>query len=170
MPRRGGGKPFGKGRPGGQRPAWRDRETAGDGPVILYGWHTVTMALQNRQRRIRKLFLTENAARRLAEENIETRVTPEMVRPSQIDEDPAHDLGGCSEEMRPVLPVGTLGIHQMKVGLVHQRRGLERMSPTLVPHVPAGNTAKLVVDQGRQAIERRLVAATPRADEGGNLD
>src|ERR1700755_3065036 len=84
-PFRRGGKSFGKGRPGAARPAWRDREAAGDGPVILYGWHTVTMALQNRQRRIRKLFVTENAARRLTEENIETRVTPEMVRPSQID-------------------------------------------------------------------------------------
>ena len=63
------------------RPAWRDRESASDGPVILYGWHTVTMALQNRQRRIRKLLLTENAARRLTEENIDTRVTPEIVRP-----------------------------------------------------------------------------------------
>jgi len=84
-PFRRGGKPFGKGRPGSQRPAWRDREAAGDGPVILYGWHTVTMALQNRQRRIQKLFVTENAARRLTEENIETRVTPEMVRPAQID-------------------------------------------------------------------------------------
>src|ERR1700750_421545 len=81
-PRRGGGKPFGKGRPGGPRPG---REGTSDGPVILYGWHTVTMALQNRQRRIRRLFVTENAARRLTEENIETRVTPEMVRPSQID-------------------------------------------------------------------------------------
>src|ERR1700755_1890873 len=84
-PFRRGSKPFGKGRPGGQRPAWRDREGASDGPGILYGWHTVTLALQNRQRRIRKLFVTENAARRLAEENIDTRVTPEMVRPSQID-------------------------------------------------------------------------------------
>ena len=84
--RRGGGKPFGKGRPGGPRPAWRDRDTDGDGPVILYGWHTVTLALQNRQRRIQKLFLTENAARRLAEEKIETRVTPEIVRPGQIDQ------------------------------------------------------------------------------------
>src|ERR1700744_1984351 len=84
-PFRRGGKPFGKGRPGGQRPAWRDREGASDGPVILYGWHTVTMALQNRQRRIRKLFVTENAARRLADEDIETRVTAGMVRPSQID-------------------------------------------------------------------------------------
>src|ERR1700751_2625555 len=84
-PFRRGGKSFGKGRPGSQRPAWRDRDAGNDGPVILYGWHTVTMALQNRQRRIRKLFVTENAARRLAEENIETRVAPEMVRPSQID-------------------------------------------------------------------------------------
>src|SRR5215475_13431522 len=84
-PRRGGGKPFGKGRPGAPRPAWRDRGGGHDGPVILYGWHTVTMALQNRERRIRKLFVTENAARRLAEEKIETRVTPEMVRPAEID-------------------------------------------------------------------------------------
>ena len=64
-----------------------------------------------------------------------------VVRSSQIDEDPAHDLGRCSEEMRPVLPVGTLGIHQMKVGLVHQGGGLESMTPTLVPHVPPGDTA-----------------------------
>jgi 23S rRNA (guanosine2251-2'-O)-methyltransferase len=82
--RRGGGKPFGKG--AGRRPAWRDREANPDGPAILYGWHTVTMALANPQRRIRKLLLTENAARRLAEENIDTRVAPELVRPSQIDQ------------------------------------------------------------------------------------
>ena len=72
--------------------------------------------------------------------------------------------------MCTILPVGTLGIHEMKVGLVHQRRGLERMPPTLVPHMPARNTAELVVDQGRQAIQRRLIAAAPRPDEGGNLD
>src|SRR6201987_4120880 len=83
-PFRRGGKSFGKGRPGSQRPAWRDRDAASDGPVILYGWHTVTMALQNRQRRIRKLYVTENAARRLAEEKIDTRVPPEIVRPIQI--------------------------------------------------------------------------------------
>ena len=79
------GKSFDKGRPAGSRPAWRERESGLDGPVILYGWHTVTMALQNPKRRIRKLLLTENAARRLAEDNIDSRVTPEMVRPNQID-------------------------------------------------------------------------------------
>jgi 23S rRNA (guanosine2251-2'-O)-methyltransferase len=46
----------------------------------------VTAALANPRRRIRKLLLTENAARRLADENIETRLTPEIVRPSAIDQ------------------------------------------------------------------------------------
>jgi 23S rRNA (guanosine2251-2'-O)-methyltransferase len=65
---------------------WRGREGAADDTVILYGWHTVTAALANPQRRIRKLFLTENAARRLGEEKIDTRVEPEIVRPNVIDQ------------------------------------------------------------------------------------
>ncbi len=84
--RRGAGKPFEKGRKSGGRPVWRDRDASPDGPVILYGWHTVSAALANPQRTIRKLFLTENAARRLAEENIDPRVAPEIVRPNAIDQ------------------------------------------------------------------------------------
>lgn len=82
---RGGPKPFNKPGKSAGRPAWRDRDSGPDGPVILYGWHTVSMALANPERQIRKLTLTENAARRLADENIETRVTPEIVRPQEID-------------------------------------------------------------------------------------
>jgi 23S rRNA (guanosine2251-2'-O)-methyltransferase len=86
-------RPAGKG-PGNRRGperrgGWRDRETRGDAPVILYGWHTVTAALANPQRRLRKLLLTENAARRLADGNIATGIAPEIVRPSVID----HELG-----------------------------------------------------------------------------
>jgi 23S rRNA (guanosine2251-2'-O)-methyltransferase len=84
--RRGGGKPFERGRKSPGRPAWRDREPNPDGPAILYGWHTVSAALANPQRHIRKLLLTENAARRLADENIDTKVTPEIVRPNLIDQ------------------------------------------------------------------------------------
>jgi 23S rRNA (guanosine2251-2'-O)-methyltransferase len=96
------GKPFDKDRPwagkggakgggrggfqAGRAPGRRDREAGADGPAILYGWHSVTMALANPKRRIRKLLLTENAARRLTEEGIQTRVTPELVRPGQIDQ------------------------------------------------------------------------------------
>ncbi|SPP94633.1 23S rRNA (guanosine(2251)-2'-O)-methyltransferase RlmB [Bradyrhizobium vignae] len=82
---RGGAKPFSRPGKSPGRPAWRERDSQADGPVILYGWHTVTMALANPRRRIRKLTLTENAARRLAEENIQIRVTPEIVRPQEID-------------------------------------------------------------------------------------
>src|ERR1700710_2858719 len=83
--RRSGGKPFEKGRKPPARPDRRDRGGDADGPVILYGWHTVAAALANPERQIRKLFLTENAARRLADENIDARVPPEIVRPNTID-------------------------------------------------------------------------------------
>jgi len=45
----------------------------------------VTMALQNPQRRFRKLILTENAARRLTGDGIKIRIAPEIVRPNEID-------------------------------------------------------------------------------------
>jgi 23S rRNA (guanosine2251-2'-O)-methyltransferase len=83
--RRDGGKPFEKGRKFARPAGHRGRESGSDGPAILYGWHTVSAALANPERRIRKLLLTENAAKRLADENIDIRVTPEIVRPSAID-------------------------------------------------------------------------------------
>jgi len=52
--------------------------------VVMYGWHTVTAALRNPARRVRKLLATENAARRLADEDFIVR--PEVVRPGAIAE------------------------------------------------------------------------------------
>ena len=57
-----------------------------DGPVVMYGWHTVTAALQNPARRHRKLLATENAARRLSVEGVKSTIEPEVVRPSAIAE------------------------------------------------------------------------------------
>jgi 23S rRNA (guanosine2251-2'-O)-methyltransferase len=85
-PGKGFQKGFDKGKGGGRRPDRREREVDADAPAILYGWHTVAAALANPQRRIRTLMVTENAARRLADEQIDTRVTPEIVRPSLIDQ------------------------------------------------------------------------------------
>ena len=55
-----------------------------DDVATLYGWHTVKAALENPARRPRKLLATENAARRLAEENVPLAIAPEIVRPGAI--------------------------------------------------------------------------------------
>jgi 23S rRNA (guanosine2251-2'-O)-methyltransferase len=60
------------------------RTSADAGGVILYGWHTVTAALGNPARRIRRILATENAARRLADERITLPIAPELVRPDAI--------------------------------------------------------------------------------------
>jgi 23S rRNA (guanosine2251-2'-O)-methyltransferase len=62
----------------------RSKGASPDEPVILYGWHTVAAALQNPARHIRRLFATENAARRLAQEGMLSEVIPEIVRPDAI--------------------------------------------------------------------------------------
>ncbi len=63
------------------------RAASGDDDlVILYGWHTVTAALRNPNRRLRRLLVTDNAARRLEEEGITAPIAPEIVRPSAIDD------------------------------------------------------------------------------------
>jgi 23S rRNA (guanosine2251-2'-O)-methyltransferase len=83
-----------------------------DGPTILYGWHTVTLALANPNRKIRKLFVTENALRRLTEENIPLDLTPEVVRPSVIDQrlgpDAVHQGLLAEADALPALDIDTL--------------------------------------------------------------
>src|SRR5271167_1445832 len=61
----------------------RRRGEPGD-PVILYGWHTVTAALANPARHFRKLLVTENAMRRLVEEDIALPLAPDVVRPGAL--------------------------------------------------------------------------------------
>jgi 23S rRNA (guanosine2251-2'-O)-methyltransferase len=61
---------------------WQTRRDP-DGPVLLYGWHTVKAALENPARNIRRLLASEGAAQRLADE-IELAVTPEIVEASGI--------------------------------------------------------------------------------------
>jgi 23S rRNA (guanosine2251-2'-O)-methyltransferase len=84
-PRSRPGRPRRPARPGSAVVRARHRLDAdADGPVILYGWHTVKAALENPNRRIRRLCATENALRRLADEGVALTVEPELVRPHAI--------------------------------------------------------------------------------------
>jgi len=68
-----------------KRPHWQASTSGRDGPVILYGWHTVKAALENPARKFHRLLATENVARRLAEEGVKLPLAPEFVRPEAID-------------------------------------------------------------------------------------
>ena len=73
-------KPRFRGARSSRHGAPRERQT----DVVLYGWHTVTAALANPARRIRRLLVTENALRRLNDDGIALPKTLEIVRPDAI--------------------------------------------------------------------------------------
>lgn len=56
-----------------------------DGPVVLYGYHSVVEALRNPKRKPIRLLATENALARLTEAGVADRVAHELVRPGEID-------------------------------------------------------------------------------------
>jgi 23S rRNA (guanosine2251-2'-O)-methyltransferase len=61
------------------------RREAPDGPVLIFGIHAVEAALSNPNREIGKLFLTDNAARRLGEALLSRAAAHETVRPKDLD-------------------------------------------------------------------------------------
>src|SRR6266851_5299976 len=78
-------KQFGSKRMGKPKAApWRSAPRDRDGPVVLYGWHTVKAALENPQRRFHRLLATENAERRLTEDRVTFPIAPTLVRPEDI--------------------------------------------------------------------------------------
>ncbi|WP_336487411.1 23S rRNA (guanosine(2251)-2'-O)-methyltransferase RlmB [Methylobacterium nigriterrae] len=79
-------KPRGNPRPSQRRAGPPSGPRGGpDDPVVLYGWHPVSQALANADRRLHRLLATENAAVRLTEELGSLRIAPELVRPSAIN-------------------------------------------------------------------------------------
>jgi 23S rRNA (guanosine2251-2'-O)-methyltransferase len=63
---------------------WRGTRRDRDGTVVLYGWHTVKAAIENPQRRFHRLLATENAARRLTEDDVKFPIAPTLVPSEDI--------------------------------------------------------------------------------------
>lgn len=63
---------------------WREKPAEDDRPT-LYGIHAVAAALDNPQRRVRRIMATENAENRLAAAIAERGLTVERVRPKDLD-------------------------------------------------------------------------------------
>ena len=63
----------------------RRRERDKDGPALIYGWHAVQAALENPKRRIRRILVTPNGARRMEELGLKPEIAPEIVRPDEIE-------------------------------------------------------------------------------------
>lgn len=82
-------------RPGAPRDAPRSGETgenSGDsGGVRIYGIHAVEAVLRNERRTIKRVTLTENAERRLAEVLGARNLTPVRVAPRDLDRDLGED-------------------------------------------------------------------------------
>ena len=85
-----------------------------------------------------------------------------VPRPGMIDEHGAHHVGGDGEEVRPVLPrLAWMLLREAHVGLVHQRRRLQRVVRTLAAQMPRRDAAQLRVDQLHEAGEGGGVSAGP---------
>jgi 23S rRNA (guanosine2251-2'-O)-methyltransferase len=71
--------------PNRHRQQERARRSDADGPVLIFGIHAVEAALANPERTIQKLFLTDNAARRLGETLVARGLAHDSVRPKDLD-------------------------------------------------------------------------------------
>lgn len=91
--------------------------------VLLYGWHAVKAALENPDRRVKRLLATENAIHRLTAGGVSPSITPELVRPDAI--------------------AGRLGPDAVHQGLLAEADPLP--SPEIEDLAPAG--VVLVLDQ-----------------------
>ena len=71
-----------------------------------------------------------------------------LVLAGLLNEDSPHGLSHRGEELTSTIPtLRLLGIDEPDVGLMHQRRGLQRLPRLFFPQLLGGQLAQLVVDR-----------------------
>ena len=88
-------------------------------------------------------------------------VTPALSRPLPprvVDEDLTHRARRERKEVAAVLPVHAPGVHQLDVGLVHERGGRHGRSLRAASQVRVRDLAQPLVDDGEEPVERRGAA------------
>ena len=80
-------------------------------------------------------------------------------------QDLPHGVGGDPHEVGPVLHVEATRAHEPRPRLIGERRRLQRVSLSFVPHLAARDPAQLVVDERCQLVERIGVALPRRSQE-----
>src|SRR6266496_2972510 len=87
-----------------------------------------------------------------------------------IDQNLAHRLRGHGEEVGAVSPVRRMILaHQLEVGFIDQRGGLQCMFRTLALHVAVRAPAQILINKRRQLVERSLIPLTPGIKQPGHF-
>src|SRR5690348_5332180 len=98
----------------------RPRHDPNDGPVYLYGLHTVRAALDNPRREKRELLATANALSRLKEAGPIGKISSREVSPKELDRllggDAVHQ--GVALEVAPVSRFGLSDIEALRLVVV----------------------------------------------------
>ncbi len=92
-----------------------------------------------------------------------------VPRAGDVHQDAPHQLRGHGEEVRAVLPPHAARIDQAQIGLVDERRGLQRVAGTLSRHVAMREPVEFVVHQRHQPIQRLLVSLIPGQQQFSDL-
>ena len=78
-----------------------------------------------------------------------------------VDQNVPHQLGGDTEKVSPVLPLGSVLPDQTKVRLVNQRGALQGVVAALALKITARHAAQLAVNKWDQGIPCVLIAMPP---------
>src|SRR5262245_30365554 len=84
-----------------------------------------------------------------------------MFRLGVIDQNSSHQLRGHAEKLRAVSPIDSCLVDQPQPGFVNQSGGLQRVSRVFPAKVIVGYSPQLLINNGKELIERRPVAGAP---------